>query len=147
MDWRRGQAYAQDLRGRVLAAEGSARAVAARFGVSVSYVVKARQRRDRTGEVTARPQRSHTPRRLAALHDVIVAYVQAHRDATLNELRAWLLAAHGVAVSMGLMWNTLARLGLTLKKRRSAPPSRRAPTSLKRGANGVSCSLGWTRPD
>ena len=44
MGWRRGQAYSEDLRSRVLAAEGSARAVAARFGVSVSYVVKARQR-------------------------------------------------------------------------------------------------------
>ncbi len=40
---RRGQAYSQDLRERVLAADDlSARQAAARFGVSVSYVVKAR---------------------------------------------------------------------------------------------------------
>ena len=45
MAWRRGQALGQDLRDRVLADAGRpARAVAARFGVSVSYVVKARQR-------------------------------------------------------------------------------------------------------
>lgn len=140
MEWRRGQAYSQDLRGRVLAAEGSARAVAARFGVSVSYVVKARQRRDRSGDIAAGPQRSHTPRMLAGLHDTIFAHVQHHQDATLDELRTWLREAHGVSVSMGLMWNTLARLGLTLKKRPYTLPSRHVPTSPKPAANGVNYS-------
>jgi transposase len=56
---RRGQAYSQDLRERVLAADDlSARQAAARFGVSVSYVVKARQRRARHGTLTPGPQRS-----------------------------------------------------------------------------------------
>ena len=77
MAWRSGQAYSDDLRGRVLGAEGSARSVAARFGVSASYVVKARQRRDRHGELRARPQASRTPRLLAGLHDVIAAHVRA----------------------------------------------------------------------
>ena len=36
MSWRNGQAYAQDLRERVLAAPGVLRAVAERFGVSPS---------------------------------------------------------------------------------------------------------------
>ena len=45
MVWRRGQTYSQDLRDRVLGADTlTARQAAARFGVSVSYVVKARQR-------------------------------------------------------------------------------------------------------
>ena len=39
-------------------------------------------------------------------------------DVTLDELRAWLLATHGVTASLGLMHKTLARLGLTLKKSR-----------------------------
>jgi transposase len=142
MSWRRGQAYSQDLRGRVLAAAGSARLVAARFGVSVSYVVKARQRRDRHGEVTARPQRSHTPRLLASRHEAIEDHVRRHPDATLEELRAWLHEAQGVAASMGLMWNTLARLGLTLKKRPFTPPSRPAPMSPRRDADGASCNQG-----
>jgi len=47
MVWRKGPACSDDLRGRVLEADGSARKVAARFGVSVSYVVEVRQRRDR----------------------------------------------------------------------------------------------------
>jgi transposase len=46
LSWQRGRAYSQDLRERVLVAnELSARAAADRFGVSVSYVIKARQRR------------------------------------------------------------------------------------------------------
>jgi transposase len=145
MAWRSGQAYAQDLRARVLAATGSARLVAARFEVSVSYVVKARQRQRDHGEVSARPQRSHTPRLLASLHDAILAHVAAHADATLAELREWLQREHRVSASMGLMWNTLHRLGLTLKKRPSAPPSRRVPMSPKRAAYGPNGSPASTQ--
>lgn len=140
MGWRRGQAYSQDLRDRVLAMKGSARAVAAQFCVSVSYVVKARQRRDRSGDVTAGPQHSHTPRKLASLHDAIAAYATENPDATAEEYRAWLLTEHGVYASAGLMWNTLNRLGLTLKKRRSARLSRIEPTLPRPAAPGVSCN-------
>ncbi len=87
-----------------------------------------------------RPQRSHTPRLLAGLHDAILAHVEAHADATVAELRESLQREHRVSASMGLMWNTLHRLGLTLQKRRSAPPSRRVPMSPKRVAYGPSAS-------
>ena len=147
MVWRKGQAYSQDLRDRVLAADGPSRAVAARFGVSVSYVVKARQRYLREGDTSARPQRSHTPRVLVHLHDAIMTHVSEHRDATLDELRAWLREAHGVSASMGLMWNTLARLGLTLKKRPSTPRNRRAPTSPRRAAAGERHNPAWIPRD
>ena len=61
MVWQRGRSYSQDLRSRVLALEGlSARQAAERFEVSVSYVIKARQRRNRTGEVRA-PCRGISP--------------------------------------------------------------------------------------
>ena len=140
MSWRQGQAYSQDLRDRVLTAEGSSRAVAARFGVSVSYVVKARQRQARLGETTARPQRSHRTRLLAGMDEVIAAHVRSHSDATLDELRAWLRQSHGKTVSMGLMWNTLMRLGLTLKKRPSMRLNKPVPTSPRHAANGVNCS-------
>lgn len=138
MGWRRGQAYSQDLRDRVLGTGGSARSVAERFGTSVSFVVKARQRVALTGEVSARPQRSHSRRVLEALHGAIAAQVRHAPDITLNELRAWLQERHGVSASMGLMWNTLDRIGLTLKKRRCAPPSRIAPISPKRARHGAS---------
>ena len=138
LSWRRGRAYSQDLRERVLAAnELSARAAADRFGVSVSYVIKARQRRDRLGELTPGPQRSWTPRKLAGQHAAIGSYVRAHQDATLAELCAWLLAEFGIQASLSTMWNTLRRLGLTLKKSASKRPSAPAPTSLRRAACGL----------
>ena len=142
MAWCRGRAYSDDLRGRVLSADGSVRVVAARFGVSVSYVVKARQRRDRTGELAARPQRSRRTRVLGRLHDAIEARVRIDPGATLNELRAWLREVHGVSASMGLVWNTLARLGLTLKKRPSTLRNRPAPTLPRPAADGGGCKLG-----
>lgn len=97
--WRRGQAYSQDLRERVLAADDlSARQAAKRFGVSVSYVIKARQRRDRHGQLTPGPQRSWTPRKLAAHQAAIDARVREQPDATLAERLAtgsiWYLRKH-----------------------------------------------------
>lgn len=143
--WRRGQAYSQDLRERVLAAgELSARQAADRFGVSVSYVVKARQRRDRHGLLTPGPQRSWTPRKLAAHHAAIEAHVCGHRDATLAELCAWVRAEFGVSVSIATMWNTLRRLGLTLKKSAWKQASAPAPTSPPRVTSGTSCKPNWT---
>lgn len=143
MAWRRGKAYAQDLRERVLATvdEGLAVAgIAALFKVSVSYVYKVRLRRLRTGETTARPQRCQLGRALAAHHDAIGAEVKARPDVTVDELRAWLLATHGVSASQGGMWNTLDRLGLTLKKRPATRRSRSARTSPRRGKLGASGS-------
>jgi transposase len=130
MGWRSGQAYSQDLRERVLAAVDAGMAVreaAALFRVSISYIYKATIRRRRTGETAARSQRGHVGQKLAAYHDAIRHRISVQPDATLDELRAWILASHGVSVSQGGMWNVLDRLGLTLKKRRNTPPSRGGP--------------------
>ena len=124
MAWKSGQSYSADLRSRVLAAvDGglSAQTVAARFQVSVSYIYKALGRRSTTGETEARPQRNHQELKLAAHHDAIRAEVARRSDVTLNELRAWLQATHGIGASLGLMHRTLARLGLTLKKTYGPP--------------------------
>jgi len=138
VSWRRGQAYSQDLRERVLSADTlSAREAAERFGVSVSYVVKARQRRERLGVLTPGAQRSWTPRKLAAHHGAIEAEVRARPEVTLAELCTWLLAEFGVSASIGTMWNTLRRLGLTLKKSASRPPSAPGPISPKRAGRGT----------
>ena len=97
---RRRQAYSDDPRGRVLDVSEPSRAVAARFGVSVSCMIKARQCQDRHGGLSVRPHASRTRRLLTGLHDLIVAHVRANDAATLNELRAWLREAHGMSVSM-----------------------------------------------
>lgn len=139
--WRRGQAYSQDLRDRVLAADGeSARDVADRLEVSASYVVKARQRRDRDGRLTAGRQ-SCGPRRTLADHDAAIEEnVREHPDATLEERRVWLRQVHGVSVSIGTMWNTLRQLEITRKKRPSRRVSGLASTSPEPDACGTGCA-------
>ena len=133
MAWRRGRAYGQDLRERVLAAADlSLRAAAARFAVSPSYVSKVRARLRETGEATPGPQFNHVPPRLAPLADALRARVAGGSDASLAELRAWVLAEHGVRVSQPVMWKALARLGLTLKK--TAVRGRAGPRRRRRSA-------------
>jgi transposase len=70
------------------------------------------------------------PRKLAAYHTAIREQVKARPDATLQELRAWLLETQKVSASIKLIWETLAQLRLTLKKdpaRGGAEPSGRCP--------------------
>lgn len=124
MSWRRGQAYGQDLRDRVLGARGSIREVAARFGVSESFVSRARSRRRKTGQSSSRPQCSHTPSRLLGLETALAAQVEAKTDQTLRDLCQWLEGEHGVRVCVSTMCKALARLGLTLKKSRCTPRSK-----------------------
>lgn len=145
MAWRQGQAYSQDLRDRVLAAvdEGMAVSEAAElFKVDRSYIYKALIRRRLTGETSARQQRCHMEQKLAPYYEAIRARVAAVPDATIAELRVWLLETHGIASSQGGMWTTLDRLGLTLKKRQPVRPSRSVPTSPRRGRTGVIASPG-----
>jgi transposase len=137
MTWRSGRSYSTDLRSRVLAAidaGSAAKAVAVRFHVSISYIYKALGRRRATGETDARPQRNRQPLKLARYHEAIAAEVARRPDATLDELRAWLLAVHQVTASLGLMHNTLARLGLTLKKSRGGHRNRTGPEPALRPA-------------
>jgi len=139
MAWRRGQAYGQDLRDRVLACSAlPLREVAARFGVSASYVSKARVRLRRLGEATPGPQHNHVPPRLAPFTDALRAKIEADPDATLRELRDWVEQEHGVRVSHPVMWTVVAQLGLTLKK---TSPRRRAGS---RGHRASSFGMGRT---
>jgi transposase len=98
--------------------------VAARFAVSISYVVKARQRWDRLGAVTPGAQRSHTRPKHAGHEAVIRAQVRLLPDMTLDELRVWILKELGISVSITTVWKTLRRLELTLKKSPLSRPSR-----------------------
>ena len=128
MTWHLGQAYGQDLRDRVLRAEGSIREVAARFGVSKSYVARARSRRRRLSEDTPGVQCSHMLPKLVGLEQALIDKVDAVNDLTLKQLCAWLEAEHGMRVGISTLWKTLARLGVSLKKSHSMHPSKRART-------------------
>ncbi len=116
-------------------------AAASVFQVSVSYIYKALGRRRTTGETRARPWAGGPKPKLAAHDEALRARVLSEPDATLAELQAWLMAEHGMKVSVGCLWKRLRRLGLTLKKSRCARPNRTAPMSLRRARNGVSASL------
>src|SRR4051794_23948355 len=142
MLYRRGKAYSQDLRERVFAASDGGMQVgqiAAMLLVSVSYVSKVLSRRRLSGERTARPQRGHLPAKLAGHHAAVREQVRQRADATIGEVRAWLRDTHKIAVSTGLMWKTLAALGITLKKlgrQNKLVPDRACRRSSFGGANG-----------
>ena len=119
MLWQRGKPYSQDLRDRVFAAADDGEPVgriATMLRVSVSYVSKVLSRRRLTGQTTARPQCCHVVPKLTELYPAILAQVTSRPDATIAELRAWLLEAHKVSASTGLMNKTLVALDLTYKK-------------------------------
>ena len=132
MAWQRGRAYAQDLRDRVLAAPGRLREVAERFGVSPSYVSRARTRRSRLGQVSPGSQCNHVPLRLAQLKDSLLAQVALAPEQTLLQLCQWVKSKHGLLVGPTTMGKTLTRLGLTRKKDslcQRAGAKRRSPSA------------------
>jgi len=143
MLYQSGKAYSQDLRERVFAASddgGRVGEIAELLRVSVSYVSKVLTRRRTTGETTARAQRNRVTPKLAPLYDAIRVRVDERPDGTIEELRAWLLAAHAMSASVGLIWKTLKQLGLTLKKSHSARPNRIGRTLPRRAQSGARSS-------
>jgi transposase len=129
MNRRRGQAYSQDLRDRVLASgDEPIRSVGARLLVSPSYVSKVRSKFRRTGDGGSGPQHNHIRPKLEPIYAELRERVTSEADATIGELRAWAAREYGIAVSHPVMWETLKLLGLTLKKSGYVRPSRIAPT-------------------
>src|ERR671911_1397281 len=134
--------YSVDLRARVVrAVEGGAsrRATAAKFEVSVSFVIKLLQRWRRRG--TVQPDRIGGWKRstLAAHAERARALVAAEPDLTIAELCSR-LADDGIAVSRSGVGRFLIAAGLTRKKRPSTPPSRTARMSPPRGSPGARAS-------
>jgi transposase len=102
------------------------KAIVERYKVSPAWARRAKQRLRERGQRTAAVQAKHGPdpkldaddrQRLAAL-------VERTPDATLAELKEEL----GLSVSISTIDRALRALRLTLKKSRSAPPSRTART-------------------
>jgi transposase len=134
--------YSVDLRERVVrAVEGGAsrRAAAAKFEVSISFVVKLMQRWRQRGTVQADPIGGWKRSTLAAHAERVRALVAAEPDLTIAELRSR-LAAEGIAASRSSVGRFLAAAGLTRKKRRSMPPSRTGRMSPPRGSPGARAS-------
>ena len=111
--------YSNDLRERVVAAVEageSCRAVAARFEVAVSTVVKWSQRYRRTGSVAPGKMGGHRPVILAPHRAFIVERLRQTPHLTLHGLKDE-LAARGVKVSHDTVWTFLRREGLRFKKK------------------------------
>lgn len=111
--------YSNDLRERVVAAVEageSCRAVAARFEVAVSTVVKWSQRYRRTGSVAPGKIGGHRPVLLAPHREFIVERLRQTPHLTLHGLKDE-LAARGVKVSHDTVWTFLRREGLRFKKK------------------------------
>jgi len=123
--------YSVDLRERVVRAVengASRRATAAKFEVSISFVVKLLQRWRRCG--TVQPDRIGGAKRsaLAAHAERVRALVAAEPDLTIAELRQR-LATEDIAVSRSGLGRFLIAAGLTRKKRPGTLPSRAARMS------------------
>ena len=129
--------YSMDLRervvGAVLTGAMSARAAAARFGVSESSAIKWVRRYRETGSAAPSQIGGHKPRVLTgALRDWLIA--RAARDFTLRELVAELLAEFGVKVDYVQVWRFVHEERLSFKKKRSA---RRAVAAKDRASSGT----------
>lgn len=134
------EAYSLDLRKRVLASCDSGHGtkyVAELFGVSPAWVRRLKQRRRELGTVAPLPGRYGQPPKLTDEHlHRLQEFVRRQPDLTLAELRDQL----GVQVVPSTICRALHRLGLSLKKSRSMPPSRTVPTSRPADASGTSSS-------
>ena len=132
--------YSQDLRDRVLSAVDGGMPpteVAELFEVTVSYVYKALIRRRTTGITSALPWAAGPKPKLQAYEDELRRHVLEFSDATLEEIRNWLIFKHDVTVSVGCLWNTLQRMKLPLKKSRNVLLNRTVKTSLASASPGM----------
>lgn len=137
-----GRPYSEDLRERIVCAveDGASRRAAARhFAVSVSCVIELVQRWRRTGTLAPRQIGGWKDYALAAHEERVRALVAARPDLTLDELGD-ALAQEGVRVGRSSVWRFLLARGLTLKKRRSMPPSRTGRMSRWRARLGAPAS-------
>lgn len=126
--------YSIDLRQRVLTdcdAGVGARAVAAKFSVSESWVRRLKQRRRETGETAPRTATPGPTPALAAHADRLRELVRAAPGLTAGEYRDRL----GVPVAVVTVWRALRRLGLTHTK--SPDRGRAGPARRGRPAAGV----------
>ena len=120
------KAYSLDLRERGAAAcqqpGRTLGAVAAQFSVSVSFVEKLLQRQRTSGSLAPLPLRGGpAPCLDASSRADLVACLRQQPDATLDELRVWVAALGGPAVSPATMGRAVQAVNWQRKKRASTP--------------------------
>jgi transposase len=119
------KAYSKDLRIRVIDAvdRGSSQLVVAdRFMVSVRTIKRWLQRRRKSGHLAQSPRPGPPARKMGPLRTGLLAQLEAHPAATLEEHCAHWAEAHGVQVSTATMSRVITQhFGWTRKKRPEAP--------------------------
>lgn len=131
--------YSRDLRERVVEAveAGQSRQEAARrFGVSPSFAIKLLQQWEKTGTLEPRQVGGQKDFALRPHEALVCRLVASHPDQTIDELTARLGLA-GISISRAAVGRFLVALDLTVKKRRSMPPSRPGPMSPRPGRPGA----------
>jgi transposase len=136
--------YPVEFRERVIALtnEGwSGAAIGRALGVSGSWVTSV-QRLHRAGLPLAPKSRANKRQSLAKRHGVALrARIAEHPGTTLEDLKRDLK----LDASVANIWYALRELGLSLKKKHSAPPSVTAKTSPPAGPRGGSSRPASTR--
>jgi transposase len=117
--------YSMDLRQRVLEdCDGglSTLQVAQKYRVSTAWIRRLKQRRRQTGDIQPLKGRTGPKPSWDAYAEPLRQAIRRTPDATLAELRDRL----GLAVALSTLWRAVTALGLSVKKKSSAPPSRTA---------------------
>jgi transposase len=118
------KAYSQDLRERVLRAvdTGMARVdIVKTFAVSPATIKRYMKQRRETGHVKPKAIPGRPAHKGAALEAGLLAQLEAHRDARLEDHCQQWEAEHGIQVSTATMSRAIRRLGWTRKKNRWWP--------------------------
>lgn len=113
-----------DLRERIVKAydrgDGTREQIATRYDVSLGMVKKLLQQRKRTGDIAARHRFSGAKPKITIQHQEHLArLLREQPDMTLQELSD----AIDVSCTPQAVFYVLRRMGLSLKKRHSIPPS------------------------
>jgi transposase len=136
-----------DIRERILASydndEGTRAEIGHRFRVSLGMVKKLLQQRRRTGDIAPRHRfAGRKPMIIGTHRSQMRSLLTKKNDLTLKELRAVM----GLRCSLQAIHVVLEKMGMTYKKRRSAPVSKVVQTSPGSAAAGGSGKRASTRP-
>jgi transposase len=136
-----------DIRERILSSydndEGTRSEIAHRFRVSLGMVKKLLQQRRRTGDIAPRHHLAgRKPMIVAGHRSQLRSLLGSKNDLTLKELRA----ATGLRCSLQAINVVLGKMGLTYKKRHSAPANKPVRTWHERAASGGGGKRALTRP-
>jgi transposase len=136
-----------DLRQRILTSydqnEGTREEIARRFRVSLGMVKKLLQQRRHTGDIACRYDRCGNKPKIVAIHrQKLRELLNRKPDLTLEELRR----ATQLDCTIQAIHYVLEEMGLTYKKRRSAPVSKLGQTLPGRAGTGAGSNPRWTQP-